>query len=314
MDSFRDFLNNLCLNTGIRFNLLDGDGSKIYLGLGEEVSETTKYKIEIEDKELYIYLEKENKNNIKLISYIIEDKYKEAYCLKEKTIAELLNGKEVDISVIEKNLCSLQHGVVILLVNVDGCKNDALEIVRQLYLEKDIISFIYEDNIVIIGDFEEVEEHAKSIRETIVSNLYCKCYVSFGNRVYKAADIVNAYKNSKESMMLGKRFRFKDEIFFYDKMLFEKIVFNIGTSVKQELMNKLKNKFDTFDKEIIDTIEEFANCGLNISDASRKLYIHRNTLIYRIEKIKKETGFDIRQFTDATVFMVSFLIWREKCR
>jgi DNA-binding PucR family transcriptional regulator len=181
-------------------------------------------------------------------------------------------------------------------------------------LEKDIISFIYEDNIVIIGDFEEVEEHAKSIRETIVSNLYCKCYVSFGNRVYKATDIVNAYKNSKESMMLGKRFRFKDEIFFYDKMLFEKIVFNIGTSVKQELMNKLKNKFDTFDKEIIDTIEEFANCGLNISDASRKLYIHRNTLIYRIEKIKKETGFDIRQFTDATVFMVSFLIWREKCR
>jgi hypothetical protein len=81
MDSFRDFLNNLCLNTGIRFNLLDGDGSKIYLGLGEEVSKTTKYKIEIEDKELYIYLEKENKNNIKLISYIIKDKYRKKQLL-----------------------------------------------------------------------------------------------------------------------------------------------------------------------------------------------------------------------------------------
>lgn len=95
-------------------------------------------------------------------------------------------------------------------------------------------------------------------------------------------------------------------------MLFEKIVLNINKEIKDELLLKLKDKFDLFDKEIIDTIDEFVNSGLNISDAARKLYIHRNTLIYRLDKINKETGFDIRNFKEATVFVIAFLIWKEK--
>jgi len=66
-----------------------------------------------------------------------------------------------------------------------------------------------------------------------------------------------------------------------------------------------------FDSEMINTIEEFVNCGLNISNAAKKLYVHRNTLIYRLDKIYKETNFDIRNFKDATVFAIAFLIWKE---
>ncbi|MBV7276719.1 helix-turn-helix domain-containing protein [Clostridiaceae bacterium UIB06] len=313
MESFRDFLDDLCLNTGIRFNLFE-DNNELYHGLDSESSETIRCKLKAQNKELYIYLDKKNKDNIKLISYIIVDKYKEKYCIREKLMIDLLNGKEVGIDLIEKNLYFLQDGIIILLVNVDKNKNEALEIIKQSYLDQEVISFIYGDDIVICGAFDDIEEHARSIKEAIVSHVYCKVYVSLGNRSYDAVDIVNSYRFTKESMMLGKRFCSKDEIFYYDKMLFEKIVFNIDYSVKEELMSRFKDKFDVFDKEIINTIEEFANCGLNISDASRKLYVHRNTLIYRIEKIKKETGFDIRQFTDATVFIISFMIWKEKYR
>lgn len=62
---------------------------------------------------------------------------------------------------------------------------------------------------------------------------------------------------------------------------------------------------------MINTIDEFVKTGLNISESARKLYIHRNTLIYRLDKIKKETGFDIRNFKEATVFITAFLVWRE---
>nr|WP_243429180.1 helix-turn-helix domain-containing protein [Clostridium pascui] len=73
-----------------------------------------------------------------------------------------------------------------------------------------------------------------------------------------------------------------------------------------------KNKFDNLDKEIIITIEEFINCGLNISDTAKNLYIHRNTLIYRLDKIYKDTNFDLRNFKDAIVFYVVFLLWKER--
>jgi DNA-binding PucR family transcriptional regulator len=162
-----------------------------------------------------------------------------------------------------------------------------------------------------MGVFDELNEHARSIRESIVTDLYCKCYVSYGNIIYSVKDIKKSYDEAKECLVLSKNFGIKDEIFYYDKMLFEKIVYNISTKVKNELLSKFKDKFNLFDSELINTIEEFVNCDLNISDAARKLYVHRNTLIYRLDKITKETGFDIRNFKEATVFIIAFLIWKE---
>lgn len=81
--------------------------------------------------------------------------------------------------------------------------------------------------------------------------------------------------------------------------------------MSKQIFDKFKDKFNSFDNEMIITIEEFINCDLNISDAARKLYIHRNTLIYRLDKINKETGFDIRNFREAAVFIIAFLIWKE---
>jgi DNA-binding PucR family transcriptional regulator len=120
------------------------------------------------------------------------------------------------------------------------------------------------------------------------------------------------YNDAAECMALGKKFGIKDKIFSSSGMLFEKIVYNVSDRVKEELNTKFADKFNLFDSEMINTIEEFVNCGLNISDAARKLYIHRNTLIYRLDKIYKDTGFDIRNFKEATVFIIAFLVWKEQ--
>jgi sugar diacid utilization regulator len=231
--------------------------------------------------------------------------------MREQSLIEILEGKELSGDKIEKNFPFLSKGCTLFLVSVDGSRYEALNIIRQLYTESEAVSMLYKDSIVVLGVFDEIDEHAKSIRESIVSDLYCKCYVSYGSLNYNVRDMKKAYEEAKECFILSKNFGIKEEIFYYDKILFEKIVYNINPKVKAELLNKFRDKFNMFDSELINTIEEFVNCGLNISDAARKLYVHRNTLIYRLDKITKETSFDIRNFKEATVFIIAFLVWKE---
>jgi len=188
---------------------------------------------------------------------------------------------------------------------------EALNIIRRIYRDQDILSSAFKDNVVLIGDFEDIEEHARGIIDAISSNLYCKSSVSFSEKVFDTVSIKKSYEDARECMILGKKFGLKEDVFNYNNMLFEKVVYNISGIVKIELLATFKEKFDLFDSEMLTTIEEFLNCGLNISDAARKLYVHRNTLIYRLDKIQKETDFDIRNFKEATVFNIAFLVWKE---
>jgi sugar diacid utilization regulator len=314
MDSFRCFLQDLNKSTGIRFALIIDSENKFNMDLDVEDSEAIIFNIELRHKEAKLYLLEEYKSNFVILKYVISKKYNELFDNREQAIIDILEGKDTDIDDAQKGLCFPTRGSSIFIVNVSGNKQEALEIIRQLYLEQNIISFIYGDDILIMGMFDEIEDHARSLRESIISDLYCKCYVGYGNLIHNINDIVRSYNEAKESLVLGRIFYSVDEIFSYNKLLFEKIVFNIDIEIKQELMNKFKSKFDNFDIEMINTIEEFVNSGLNISDAARKLYVHRNTLIYRLDKIKKETGFDIREFREVTVFIIAFLVWKEKSR
>lgn len=313
MYNFREFLQDLSLNTGLKFDLILDDGTYIYEGLkNAENIETYNIFISLGNSKGSLRLPKNLESCSSLLKYTIQNKYNEFYSMKEQSIIEIIEGKDISINYIEKDFPFLLNGAALFIIDVDGSKLEALNIIRQLYNEKEAISFIYKNRIIILGLFDEVNEHAESIRQSIVSDLYCKCTISYGNLIYDIKDIKRAYEQALECFTLRKTFKIKDEIFFYDKVLFEKIVLNINKEIKDELLLKLKDKFDLFDKEIIDTIDEFVNSGLNISDAARKLYIHRNTLIYRLDKINKETGFDIRNFKEATVFVIAFLIWKEK--
>lgn len=312
MYNFQSFLKDLSSNTGVKFNIVLEDGSALYSGIKTtQGSELISKLLNLGNSRAYIELPKELENCIALLRYTIENKYIEIFSHREQSLVEVLEGKEISHDKIESEFPFLSKGCTLFLITVDGSKYEALNIIRQLYSEGEAISLVYGDNIIILGTFDEVNEHAKSIRESIVSDLYCKCYVGYGSAIYNIKDIKKAYDEAKGCFILSNNFGIKEEIFFYDKMLFEKIVYNINTEVKVELLNKFKEKFNLFDSELINTIDEFINCGLNISDAARRLYVHRNTLIYRLDKITKDTGFDIRNFKEATVFIIAFLVWKE---
>lgn len=312
MYNFRSYLQDLSQGTGINFNLTGEDGTVYYSSEFEfKGPEVLEINVMLGKQKARVITEKKYEICTSLLKYSIENKYRELFSMREQSLIDILEGKEVGIDKLDKNLPFLSKGCTLFLVSVDGSRYEALNIIKQLYNEQDVVSMIYGDNIIVIGNFDEVMEHAESIKESIVSDLYCKCYVSFGESVFNGEGIKKAYEDAKECMTLGRKFDIRGEIYDYSKMLFEKVVYNINAKVKKELLDRFKDKFSLFDNEMVNTIEEFVNCDLNISDASRKLYIHRNTLIYRLDKIYKDTGYDIREFKQATVFIIAFLVWKE---
>ena len=312
MYNFESYLEELSEKSGVKFKLT-GDDDNIYYDSGDSIPEGEKIvsHIYLGKSKASIIMDKKYEICKPLLEYSIESKYRELFSMREQSLIDILEGKEIGINKLEKDFPFLSKGCTLFLVSVDGSRYEALNIIKQLYNEQDIISMVYGDNIIVIGDFDEVTEHAESIKDSIVSDLYCTCHVSFADIVYSAEGIKRGYEDAKECMILGKKFDIKGEIYDYRHMLFEKVVYNISSKVKKELLDSFKDKFSVFDNEMVNTIEEFVNSGLNISDASRKLYIHRNTLIYRLDKIHKDTGYDIRDFKQATVFIIAFLVWKE---
>ena len=78
------------------------------------------------------------------------------------------------------------------------------------------------------------------------------------------------------------------------------------------MLDDFNDSFSKLDEDMIKTIEVFFKLDLNLSEASKELYVHRNTLIYRLDKIQKYTDYDIRKFNDAALFKIAFFIWKQK--
>lgn len=312
MYSFREFLQEISSSTNIKFDLIGEDGNEIMISCCDGECNKMKFtSVMLGKQKCRLYISEGYENCALLLKFIIENRYRDIFSERQVVIKDILDGKEVAADRIERSFSFIEGGCSLFLVYLDGNRHEALNIIKQSYDEQNAISLVYGDNIIVIGDFEEVEEHAKSVCESITNELYSKCSISYSEKFSDAVGLKRAYESAKEILMIGKRFDIKENIFSYKRVMFEKIVFNIKGDVKIEILNKFKSKFNSFDSEMIKTIEEFINCDLNISDAARNLYIHRNTLIYRLDKIDKDTGFDVRNFREATVFVIAFLIWKE---
>lgn len=312
MNQFRNFLQELSSNTKINFSITYEDGNEIFKSKDfVESSDIIYIPISICKNRAGINLESKFKACSKLLKYTIENKYKELYLTKEQILMEILEGKNVSNDEVFSSIPFLSKGCFLFLVYVEKSIQEALAIIKQIYRDQEVISIINDNKIIVVGVFSETWEHAKSIKEAINSNLFLNCKISFSNIFHDKYEMVSAFNESKQAMLFGNIYSLKEDILDYNKLLFEKVVYSLDLELKQKLLNNFSEKFNEFDYEMINTIEEFFDCGLNITDAARNLYVHRNTLIYRLSKIEKETGFDIKNFKDATVFIIAFLVWRE---
>ena len=208
---------------------------------------------------------------------------------------------------------------VVLLIRV-AQMNDAtvFDTVQNLFPDKskDFVINVNESDIALIKEVRsdvdpvDLEKLARSISEAVSSDMYSQPLVGIGTIVTGIQDLANSFKEAQVALEVGKVFDTEKNIVSYDNLGIARLIYQLPTTLCDMFLREVfkRGSIDTLDSETLFTIQKFFENNLNVSETSRKLFVHRNTLVYRLEKIKKITGLDLREFDDAIVFKVALMV------
>jgi sugar diacid utilization regulator len=262
-------------------------------------------------KEFKINAEEKRKDFMKVLEFCIKDKYKADHNKKEKIIIQLLQKLSVSKEKIKEIMPPIKEDTFLIVLNLKEKVIEALDTLKNIYNSNEIAMLTYEDTVILIGIFEDINEHVSSINETISLSLYEKCYIGYCH--IEDYELLNKlYSENIYKINLAKKYNISHMIFGQNSLLFEEIMDNLKQEIKEKMLNNFNEGFSNLDEDMVKTIEVFFKSDLNLSEASKELYVHRNTLIYRLDKIQKYTGYDIRKFNDAALFKIAFFIWKQK--
>jgi len=247
--------------------------------------------------------------------------YKERYD-KDNFIKNLLldNLLLVDIYSRAKKLHienNIRRIVYLIETNIDKDMN-IVEIVRSIFpaKTKDFVTAVYEHSIILVKELreketmDEIEKIAKMISDTLSTEINVKVYISIGTVVGDLKDVSRSYKEAKMALEVGKIFESDKYIVNYEKLGIGRLIYQLPLSLCKMFIKEVLHglTMEDFDEETLATVNKFFENNLNVSETSRQLYIHRNTLVYRLDKLQKMTGLDLRNFDDAIIFKITLMV------
>ncbi len=207
--------------------------------------------------------------------------------------------------------------VFILETNPDK-NSGALESVKSLLGTKsgDFITAVDEKNIIIVKelapgeDYAQMNKVAATILEAAGRDEEGKTHVAYGTIVKEIKEVSRSYKEARMAMDVGKIFSAENDIYAYSSLGIGRLIYQLPIPLCKMFIKEIfGNKSpDDFDEETLTTINKFFENSLNVSETSRQLYIHRNTLVYRLDKLQKSTGLDLRVFEDAITFKIALMV------
>lgn len=208
---------------------------------------------------------------------------------------------------------------VVYVIEVKGKKDSTvLETVKNLFVTKtrDFVTEIDEKSIILIKDCRDMktEEDLKTLASMIIDNMHAeamvKVRVGYGNRVYNLQDITKSYQEANMALEVGRIFYAEKEIISYSLLGIGRLIYQLPMSLCEMFIKEVfaDGIPDVFDEETMITIQKFFENNLNISETARQLYVHRNTLVYRLERLEKIIGLDIRKFEDALTFKIALMV------
>jgi len=297
MRVINELLNELSEETKIKLRVIDKNNNEIFNNLKASESKVLR-NITVNGENLKVYIEKDDVKLIPLVEYII-NKSK----IEDRTLEKILEGKKQWENLLESKIINASK---MILVETSSM-NEVIDIINETYSSEEIYVGRVYDRIAIIGEVEEEEEYCISLKETVLQNLGINSKFAISKLDGTVEGFEKAYKDARISLKIGKKFKMKPEIYYIEKMFLEKAIYNLKEDYSIEMMEEYKNIFKGFNYELTQTLEEILNCNLSLTKASKNLFVHRNTLMYRIEKIKKETGFDIRNFKEATLLYIIYI-------
>ncbi len=209
------------------------------------------------------------------------------------------------------------RAVFYIKVLEDG-ENGIYDVLRNMFpdKEKDFVINIDTSNIVLIKELKEIEtsqqleETAQSIVDTVSAETMLTVCVGLSTVALNIDQINNAYKEAQIALEVGKVFDEEKYILNYDSLGIGRLIYQLPIKLCELFLQEVFKKGDisSLDDETILTINKFFENDLNVSETSRQLFVHRNTLVYRLEKIYKLTGLDLRKFDQAIVFKVAMMV------
>jgi len=246
-----------------------------------------------------------------------EEKHNKATFVKNIISDNILPG---DVYVRAKELhfvADVPRGVL-LIRQLEKTDVTAVELVQNMFpdKQKDFVLSISETDIVFIKELttnaesKELYDIAASIEETINSELLVKTVIGIGTPARHLRELADRYKEAQVAIEVGKVFDTEKSIINYENLGIGRIIYQLPNTLCEMFLSEVfkKNPIESLDQETLYTINKFFENNLNVSETSRKLFVHRNTLVYRLEKIKKLTGLDLREFDHAIVFKVALMV------
>lgn len=252
---------------------------------------------------------------------LYEDQFNKSSFIKNIILDNILPG-DIYLKAKELNFNENVERVAYLIKFSGQHEYSPVDIIQSIFSDKsrDFVVNADEKDIVLIREIDpdanilnktqDIETAAKNIVATVNSEFFIKVTVGIGGPVQEIKDLSRSFKEAQIALEVGKVFDTEKEVINYKNLGIGRIIYQLPTTLCEVFLQEVfkTGSLESLDRESLMTIQSFFENSLNVSETSRKLFVHRNTLVYRLEKIKRLTGLDLREFEHAIVFKVALMV------
>ncbi len=246
-----------------------------------------------------------------------DEKYDRGNFIKDIILDNILPG-DIYLKARELYFDSDVSRTVIIIRNLEAGDVSIYEIIQNLFPDKnkDFVISINETDIALVKEtksdigHKDIENLASSIADTLSGEFYVHTVIGIGTTVNNLKNLAKSFKEAQTALEVGKVFDNEKTIISYDNLGIARLIYQLPTTLCETFLREVfkRGSIDNLDQETLFTIQRFFENNLNVSETSRKLFVHRNTLVYRLEKIKKITGLDLREFDHAIIFKIALMV------
>ena len=248
---------------------------------------------------------------------LYDDKYDKGSFIKSIILDNILPS-DIYIKSNELHFNNEEKRVVIIIKFQTLSEIPPYEIIQEITEEndRDYVINISEQDVVIVKEIvddaeeENLEAYARSIIDQVAEKYGLKVLVSISSVVDNLKDLARAYKEARIAFEVGKVFDIERPVISYENLGIGRLIYQLPTTLCEMFLSEVfkKGSLESLDRETLMTVQSFFENNLNVSETSRKLFVHRNTLVYRLEKIRKLSGLDLREFDHAVTFKVALMV------
>ncbi|MBQ0125748.1 MAG: helix-turn-helix domain-containing protein, partial [Clostridiales bacterium] len=248
-----------------------------------------------------------------------DDKYDKTSFIKNIILDNILPG-DIYVKSEELHFATDVSRVVFLLKFHPGTDISYYDVVLNMFpnTNQDYVISTSENDIVLVRevkpdtDSKDFEKTATSIADTIAAEFYTKVSIGIGSAAENIKDVARSFREAQAALEVGRVFDTDKIIVSYENLGIGRLIYQLPTTMCEMFLNEVfsDGSIEKLDRETLSTIQSFFENNLNVSETSRKMFVHRNTLVYRLDKIKKMTGLDLREFEDAITFKVALMVKR----